>query len=108
MPLPITLAAESSPTMPNAVAALIGEKPMPTKKATSCTTIENIPVAVKKNTWIRPQNTGERSAARSVQPSPAFGFASPERAGCPAANVFHGRPSTTSGASSSIAVPRMR
>ena len=46
------------------VAAVSGEKPASTKKATSCTTIENIPVAVQKNTCASPQNTGVRSAAR--------------------------------------------
>ena len=35
--------------------ALIGEKPASMKKATSCTSTANIPAAVKKNTWVRPQ-----------------------------------------------------
>ena len=66
----MTLAADSMPSTPKAVAAVSGEKPASTKKATSCTTTENIPVAVQKNTCARPQNTRVRSAARSVQPRP--------------------------------------
>src|SRR6266478_389616 len=54
-PLPITLSADIMPSIPYAVAAAIGENPASTKKATSCTTTENIATAVPKNTWQRPQ-----------------------------------------------------
>ena len=58
--------------MPNALAAVSGVNPTSMKKATSCTRTENIDEAVKKKTVASPQNTGVRSAARKVQPSPAF------------------------------------
>ena len=51
----MTLIADMKPRAPKALAAVSGEKPTSTKKATSCTITVNIAVAVKKNTWHRPQ-----------------------------------------------------
>ncbi len=49
-PLPMMLIEDSMPRMPKVVAAVSGEKPASTRKATSCTTIANMPLAVQKNT----------------------------------------------------------
>ena len=103
------LQADIMPSTPNAVAAVSGEYPASMKKATSCTTTANIPVAVNRNTIDRPQNTGVRSAARGVQPPPpALLLASPRSSGLPAMMRFQGTTRITTGASSRSTPPISR